>query len=71
MIHFFLQNSSLDGTCALRAIYKSTPNAMEEALNQSITYVENCARQTLPSDNVTMINHFDFTKTCVNVCLGF
>ncbi|OXA57807.1 Transient receptor potential channel pyrexia [Folsomia candida] len=60
--------SSLDGTCALREIYKSTPNAMEEALNQSIGYIETCGRVTLPSDNISIAQDgelFDFTRTPV------
>jgi ankyrin repeat protein len=64
--------SSNDGSCALREIYKNTPIAMEEALNQSISYLEKCSRPTLPSDNVSVKNNeFDFTRTCVNVCLDF
>ena len=64
---------SVDGVCALREIYKNTPDAMDEALNQSITYVEKCHRPTLSSDNISLAGHneFDFTRTCINACLNF
>lgn len=64
--------SSVDGVCALREIYKNTPDAMEEALNQSISYVALCSRPNLPGDNISVYqDEFDFTKTCINVCLDF
>lgn len=47
---------------------------MEEALNQSIGYIETCGRVTLPSDNISIAQDgelFDFTRTCVNICLDF
>lgn len=74
-----LDIKTLDGRCALMEVYKKTPLAMNEALNQSISYVELCKRdmgleeEDDSSKRRTSKNSddIDFTQSYVNVCLNF
>ncbi|CAL8143317.1 unnamed protein product [Orchesella dallaii] len=76
-----LDIKSLDGKCGLMEIYKRTPAAMDDALNQSISYVELCKRDMADDDEVeeqeqaewksTNSEEVDFTRCYVDVCLNF
>lgn len=74
-----LDISSHTGKCGLMEVYKRTPLAMNEALNQSIAYVELCRRELVDDDvddtskrkSSNENDAIDFTHSYVSVCLNF
>lgn len=74
-----LDITSVDGKCGLQEVYKRTPGAMGDALNQSICYVEFCRRdmedeekeESSRKTSKESSDEIDFTENYISVCLNF
>lgn len=75
-----LDIKSNSGKCGLMEVYKKTPAAMNEALNQSISYVELCKREMCDDEieaekcerkTCGKSDEIDLAQSYVDVCLNF